>query len=133
MNRPILVTAFASVLLATGLAACGSDSGSTTTSPSLPPAAAAGHRTFRDSGCAACHGANGEGGVGPRLQGVYGTEVELEDGSTVVADEAYLERSIRDPGADKHKGYRVPMPQNDLDDDEIASIVEYIRAIGSNG
>lgn len=128
MIRPILVTALA----AAALAACGSDAGTSTTSPSLPAAAAAGHETFRDSGCAACHGANGEGGVGPQLQGLYGTEVELEGGSTVVADDAYLERSIREPGADKREGFRVPMPENNLDDAEIASIIEYIRALGSD-
>jgi mono/diheme cytochrome c family protein len=108
-----------------GLGACGSDSG-----PALPPEALAGRSTMRSNGCAACHGANGQGGVGPAFDDLYGTEVELEDGSTVTADDDYLRRSIDDPGAQIVDGYRVPMPTNDLDPDEIDQIIAFIAAIG---
>ncbi len=49
---------------------------------------------------AACHGPNGEGGTGPAWIGLFGSEVELKDGSVVVADEAYLRRSIVDPNGE---------------------------------
>jgi cytochrome c oxidase subunit 2 len=111
---------------ALGLGACGSDSG-----PALSPEAEAGRSTMRSSGCASCHGANGQGGVGPAFEGLYGTEVALEDGSTVTADDEYLRRSIEEPGAQIVEGYRVPMPTNGLDTDEIDGIIAYVAAIGA--
>jgi mono/diheme cytochrome c family protein len=108
-----------------GLGACGSDGG-----PELSPEAEAGRSTMRSNGCASCHGANARGGVGPALVGLYGTEVALEDGTTVIADDEYLRRSIEEPGAQIVEGYRVPMPTNDLDADEIDQIIAYIAAIG---
>ena len=108
------------------LAACGGDGDG----PALSAEAEAGRNTMRTNGCASCHGADGQGGVGPSFQGLYGTEVALADGTTVVADDDYLYTSMSDPGAQIVEGYRVPMPTNNLTDDEIAEIIDYIRAIG---
>ena len=108
------------------LAACGSDGDG----PALSAAGEAGQNLMRTNGCSSCHGANGQGGVGPTFQGLYGTEVELDDGTTVIADDDYLYTSISDPGAQIHAGYRVPMPPNNLTDAEIAEIIDYIREIG---
>lgn len=113
-------------VVALPLAACGSDGDG----PPLSEAGEAGRNTMRTSGCASCHGADGQGGVGPAFQGLYGTEVELDDGTTVVADDDYLYRSISEPDAQIHAGYRVPMPPNNLSDAEIAEIIDYIREIG---
>jgi cytochrome c oxidase subunit II len=79
-----------------------------------------------DNGCSACHRS---GAVGPRWESLYGSMVELDDGSTVVADEEYLTRAITDPGADIVAGFDVEMPDNDLSDEEVASIVAYIREV----
>jgi len=87
-----------------------------------------GRRLALDSGCAACHGSNGEGGVGPTWVGLYGSTVTLEDGSTVTADDAYLFEAIRDPSAKKVKGYSV-MPPNSLSDAEVQAIVDYIKTL----
>lgn len=84
-----------------------------------------GEQLALDSGCTACHGSNGEGGVGPGWQGLYQSEVTLEDGSTVVVDEAYLFEAIRDPSAKTRDGYGV-MPANSLDDAEVQAIVDFI-------
>ena len=108
------------------LAACGADGDG----PVLSAAGEAGRDTMRTNGCASCHGANGQGGVGPAFQGLYGTEVELDDGTIVVADDEYLHRSITDPGAQIHAGYRVPMPPNNLTEAEVAQIIDYIRELG---
>lgn len=107
------------------LAACGSDGG-----PDLSPEAEAGRDVMRSNGCSSCHGANGQGGVGPTFEGLYGAEVQLEDGSVVAADDAYLRESITDPGAKIVDGYGLPMPTNDLDDDEIDQIITFIAALG---
>jgi cytochrome c oxidase subunit 2 len=105
--------------------ACGSSSGS-----QLSAAAAAGRTVTIKRGCASCHGADGSGGVGPKFVGLYGSQVPLADGSTVVADEDYLRRSIRDPGVQRVQGYAVNMPANDLDDDDIEAVLAYIRELG---
>jgi mono/diheme cytochrome c family protein len=109
-----------------GLAACGGDGDAAI---QLSPAAAEGRQVALQKGCASCHGTEGEGRVGPPFQGLYGSTVELQDGSTVVADEAYIIESIVDPNAKKVAGYALPMPQTNLTDDEIASIVTYIREL----
>jgi cytochrome c oxidase subunit II len=109
---------------AVSLAGCG-DGGS----GNLSEAAAHGRRIANTSGCSACHGADGQGGVGPPFVGLYGSQQQLEDGTTVLADEAYLSESISDPGAKIVAGYSQRMPDNGLDDDEIADVVQYIREL----
>jgi mono/diheme cytochrome c family protein len=110
------------------LAACGSDGDP---GPALSAEADAGRDISRANGCAACHGSGGDGGVGPPFTGLYGSRVELADGTTVVADEAYITESIRDPSAKLVDGYELAMPANDLSDDEIASVVAYIRELST--
>jgi cytochrome c oxidase subunit 2 len=107
------------------VSACGGgDSG-----PELSPAAKAGRDIASAVGCLACHGSAGQGGVGPAWKGLAGATVELEDGMSVVADRAYLERSIVQPGADITRGYTIVMPVFDLTSDEVASIVTYIQEL----
>ena len=125
--RALLATA----ALAALLTACGGDSGSAVEPPvSLTAQGQAGFDAYRNGGCAACHGTAGEGGVGPRLAGLYGTNETLSDGSTVRVDDAYLTLSITDPNAQKVAGYNVPMPQNNLSDTDIAAVVAFIRELG---
>jgi len=113
------------------LVGCGGDSGTVAEPPvSLSTGGQEGYEVFRGAGCAACHGADGEGGVGPRLQGLYNTNVALADGSTVVADDAYLTLSIKDPNAQKVAGFNVPMSQNNLSDADVAKVVTFIRELG---
>ena len=110
------------------LGACGAnDAGG----PDLTPAAAEGRTVMRSKGCASCHGSNGGGGVGPALTGLFGAEVPLEDGSTVVADRDYLVESIVDPSAKRVEGYSLPMPRTELTDDEIDAIITYIEALAT--
>lgn len=106
-----------------GLAACGDDG-----APSAREEPA-GVRVVQAAGCATCHGADGSGGVGPSWVGLFGSDVELADGSRVVADEAYLSESISDPSAQRVAGFPVTMPMNRLTDDEIAAVVEYIKSL----
>lgn len=82
--------------------------------------------------CAACHTTDGTQAVGPSWQGLYNSEVELEDGSTVTADEAYIEESIRDPNAKVHAGFPanvMPVYEGTLTDDQIAQLVAYIVSL----
>jgi cytochrome c oxidase subunit 2 len=81
------------------------------------------------NGCAACHSINGAEGVGPTWQGLFGSKVELEDGSVVTADETYLTESIKNPAAQVVKGFAPAMPVYPFTDEEIANIVAYIKTL----
>lgn len=91
--------------------------------------AANGEQLARSNGCAGCHGQDFGGGAGPGLVGLAGSEVTLADGSTVIADTAYLTRSIAEPSAELVADYALKMPANGLSDAEIADIVAYIETL----
>lgn len=118
----------APVVLGSVVAGCGDDGGRAT-GTSLSAAAESGRDISRDEGCAACHGRDGQGGIGPTWTGLAESTVELDDGRAVTADTAYLTRAIVDPSAEKVDGYAVEMPVNDLSDAEIASVIAYIEEL----
>ncbi len=124
----IVASLTAVMAVSVGLAACGGDGESAV---QLSPAGALGRDTALQKGCAACHGTEGEGRVGPAFQGLFGSTVSFQDGTTAIADEAYIVESILEPNAKKVEGYALPMPQTNLTDEELASIVEYIRELAA--
>ncbi len=83
-------------------------------------------------GCIACHSIDGTPRVSPTFKGLYGkTETIYTDGKErqVRVDEAYISKSIKEPAADKVKGFEnIPMPQQDLSDDEIEAIIAYLKS-----
>ena len=115
--------------LAVGAAACGSD----TPAVQLSDAAAAGRSLMRSSGCAACHGSDGGGGVGPAFVGLFMSGRPLSDGTIVTADRDYLVESIMMPGMKQVEGYSLPMPSNSLTRDEVDLIVGYIVELATSG
>ncbi|MFP5489762.1 MAG: c-type cytochrome [Acidimicrobiia bacterium] len=125
----VLRVAVAATAVVGVAAACGANDAA---GPELPAAAAEGRDIARTNGCAACHGRDGEGGPGPAFAGLFGSTVELEDGTTVVADVDYLVESIRDPDAKEVAGYGIVMPTNNLSDAEIESVVAWIQALADS-
>jgi cytochrome c oxidase subunit II len=85
--------------------------------------------------CFACHTIDGQPHIGPTWRGLYESTVSLEGNLTVVADEAYLTRSMMDPMVDLVRGYRPVMPtyQGVLPATEAAAIVEYIKTLRADG
>jgi cytochrome c oxidase subunit 2 len=82
------------------------------------------------NGCGACHSINGAAGIGPTWSGLFGSEVNLSDGTTVIADEAYIAESIREPQAKIVKGFESQqMVRYSFTDDEIAALVAYIKTL----
>jgi cytochrome c oxidase subunit 2 len=81
------------------------------------------------SGCSACHGKNGEGGVGPTWQELADSEVTFTDSTSLIADADYLTESIHEPSARLREGYTVKMPPNSLTKDEIQKVVAYIQEL----
>jgi cytochrome c oxidase subunit 2 len=79
--------------------------------------------------CGACHSITGSAGIGPTWRGLFQSKVELEDGTTVTADEAYLTESIKTPKAKIVKGFPPTMPVFPFTDKEIADIVAYIKTL----
>lgn len=121
------ITALAMALVVV-LGACAADSADADVD--LPPAALAGRDVARSKGCAACHGSNGQGGVGPPFVGLFGAERPIRDADVpVVADRDYLVESILEPSAKIVEGYNLPMPRVELTDDEIDDLVAYIEAL----
>ena len=96
----------------------------------LTAAGSEGRDIANSSGCASCHGKNGQGVTAPSWQGLYGGPRELQDGTTVTADEDYLYTSITDPQAQIVKDYTIKMPRNDLSDQQVELVIAYIRELG---
>jgi cytochrome c oxidase subunit 2 len=89
-----------------------------------------GEAVFRARGCSGCH-AEASKVHAPSLNGLYGRPVQLADGRTVTADEAYLRDSMLKPRQDVAVGYEPIMPSyaGILTDGEIISLTAYIRSL----
>ncbi len=57
-----------------------------------------GEKLFQQFGCSTCHLLDQQGRC-PILRGLYNKPVQLNNGQTVIADDAYLRESILDPNA----------------------------------
>lgn len=98
---------------------------------SAEPSAEVGAQLVQAYGCNACHSADGTALVGPTWLGLYGTEEELEDGSTVIVDDPYIAESIKDPNARITRGFTAGLMPATLGvkDEEIPHIIEYMKTL----
>jgi len=92
----------------------------------------AGEKLFAEKACTTCHLSNGTGRA-PSLNGVYGAQVLLADGSTVTADDAYIRESILQPQAKIVAAYQPLMPsfQGQLTEEQLIDLTEYIKSLQS--
>ena len=95
----------------------------------LSELAASGREVVLTRGCAACHGEDGAGDVGPSWQGLLGSVVELEGGGSGIADIDYLRRSIVDPDAEVVAGSTISMPVTGLTEVEVDAVIAYIEEL----
>lgn len=84
---------------------------------------------YKNKTCITCHSVNGTRLVGPTFKGLWGKEESLVGGAKVTVDEAYLNESIKDPMAKIVEGYPPSMPVQNVTDDEIGFIIEYIKSL----
>jgi cytochrome c oxidase subunit II len=93
--------------------------------------AVAGQQLFQTLGCVSCHGANGEGGRGPTLAGLFGRDVRLGNGQTIRADEAYIRESILNPQAKLVEGFGPIMPtfQGQVSEDQLVQLLAFIKSL----
>jgi cytochrome c oxidase subunit 2 len=94
----------------------------------------AGERLLFERGCMSCHSIEGAAMVGPTFKGLFGASVTVRtDGGvrSVVADSAYIYKSIISPGADIVDGFPNTMPpgRDAVSDEEITQIIKYLKTL----
>jgi cytochrome c oxidase subunit 2 len=92
-----------------------------------------GERQFEQLGCSGCH-LSGRQGRGPSLAGLYGSRVQLTNGQTVTADDAYLRESILNPNAKTVAGYKtdvMPSFQGQITEEGILQLIVYIKSLAN--
>ena len=94
----------------------------------------AGKQLYSQRGCAQCHSVDGTIVTGPTWKDLFGADVDLADGNSVVADEAYLRESILYPQAKIHKGFGAVMPSylGSMKERDINAMIAYMKSISEN-
>ncbi|UTW08544.1 cytochrome c oxidase subunit II [Pseudomonas benzenivorans] len=88
-----------------------------------------GRQLAQSHGCQACHSLDGSASLGPSWKGLYGRRATLADGSSVLADEAYLKESIREPKAKLVQGYPPVMVAYAFSEDELDALLALIKSL----
>jgi len=93
-----------------------------------------GERLFSDLSCITCHKEDSTG-RGPSLVGLFGGQVQLTNGSKVVADETYIRESIMNSQAKVVQGFMPNMPtfQGMVSEENLMQLVEYIKSLKPRG
>jgi len=81
-------------------------------------------------GCASCH-AGGPQQRGAQLEGIFGKEIKLVGGGTVIADDNYIRESILNPGGQVVAGYQPIMPtfKGQVTEEQLVALVAYIKSL----
>jgi cytochrome c oxidase subunit II len=82
-------------------------------------------------GCNLCHTVDGSKSQAPTLKDLYNSQVKLDTGETVTADETYLRQAILDPASQVVAGYAptmLPM-KGTLRDDELDALIAYYKSL----
>lgn len=89
-----------------------------------------GEALFHSLGCSGCH-TPGSTVHAPNLDGVYGSAVQLADGRTVTADEAYLHDCIVLPDKNRVAGFPPLMPnfKDSVTPGQVISLIAYIKSL----
>lgn len=102
------------------------------------PVEQVGLEIWQELGCATCHSVDGSELQCPTWKGLYGAQRPLADGSSILADEAYLRESIKYPGVKLVQGYGNVMPSyaaslsEEEGRDEIGAVIAYIKTLSDN-
>lgn len=90
-----------------------------------------GRKVFEQYGCVTCHVLDRQGRC-PSLRNVFGKPVQLDDGRSVLADEAYIRESILNPNAKVVKGYHrdiMPVFQGQIGEESLLQVIVYIKSL----
>jgi cytochrome c oxidase subunit 2 len=82
-------------------------------------------------GCSTCHTIDGTASKGPTWKGIWGTMVKLNNGTSVLVDEAYVRESMMLPQAKIVAGFDPIMPtfQGLLRENEINGLIAFIKSL----
>jgi cytochrome c oxidase subunit 2 len=99
------------------------------------PPEVTGAKLFEQLQCATCHQGGGAQSRGPALEGLYMKPVVLADGSTVMADDAYLRESILRAASQVVAGYQPIMPpfEGQIDEEGVLHLIAYIKSLSGAG
>ncbi len=90
-----------------------------------------GEKLFAQNGCSTCHLMDQQGRC-PVLKGLYNKPVQLTDGRTVLADDAYLRESILDPNAKIVAGFEpniMPNFKGQVTEENVIQLIAYIKSL----
>lgn len=89
-----------------------------------------GRKTFLKYRCLSCHSATAEARA-PVLEELYGQQIALRDGGTVVVDEEYIRESILNPGRKIVAGFDNIMPtyEGQVSEEEIYKLIAFIKSL----
>jgi len=92
-----------------------------------------GERIFASMGCNACHTGNASNRA-PSLAGLYGSKVQMANGSIQLADAAYIRDVILNPSQHVPAGYAPIMPtyKGQISEDGLIALVEYLKQLNTN-
>jgi len=93
---------------------------------------ARGEQLYQTQGCIGCHSLDGTIVVGPSWLNLYGRQEQLDDGTSVIADEDYIRHSILYPGDQIVKGFQNLMPANYgeiLSENDLEDLITFIKTI----
>jgi cytochrome c oxidase subunit II len=104
----------------------------TAAQPQTAGLAQEGEALYRSLGCSGCH-AKESSIHAPDLHGVFNRLVNLSDGRTQRADEAYLRDSILEPGKDIVAGYEPVMPsfKSVVSEDQMVRLLAYLKSLAA--
>lgn len=90
-----------------------------------------GKKLYVSKACSACHSVDGKPGIAPTFKGLYGHSVELQSGTSVMADDNYIRESILEPNAKIVKGFAPVMPtfKGQLSEADINGLIEFIKSL----
>jgi cytochrome c oxidase subunit 2 len=88
---------------------------------------------FHTVGCSGCHDSPNATIHAPDLHNIYGRLVQLNDGRTVTADEAWLRDKILLPARDIPAGYANDMPsfRGVVTEGQIIALIAYLRSLST--
>lgn len=96
--------------------------------------AAQGEKLFQQLGCSSCHLLDRQGRC-PVLRNLYGNPVQLDDGRTVIADDAYIRESIVNPNAKIVANFKrdiMPTFQGQISEEGLMQLVAFIKSLNTN-
>ena len=95
----------------------------------------AGANFYKQRGCSQCHSVDGTRLTGPTWKDMFGSQVPLQDGKTVLADEDYVRESIEYPQAKIVAGFGPvsAMPSYlGMKPEDIYALISYMKSISTN-